>query len=236
MPRSKSTYTSLEVNLEPGWLEVNPNPPPQSVSSPDPQHEKIQDHQDAGKIHYPKDNLPIRDPGEEKIAKYPLFEVVDLNRELPPLPVEASTVCGLRSWVFWTVVGAATIVLIAVVVGGSMGGVLYGRHDKSSHNTTAPIRVKSSPVLESSKMASLQYLDKTNVTHYRVYFQNQAGILRESTWDSNVKTWTVSDISDSSVDVQLGTPLACACGYPHAMKNHTFVCKFTPASVQFLTL
>jgi hypothetical protein len=66
-------------------------------------------------------------------------------------------------------------------------------------------------------------MDKHNITHYRVYFQNRTGILKESAWDSNNSQWMVTDISDPSVDVQLGTPLACACGYPHAMKNYTFV-------------
>ena len=225
MPRSKSTTTSLEVNLEPGWLEVDPNPPPQWIGSPNSQLEKIQDLQDVGKIHYPKDNLPIRDFGEEKIPKQAVVTVIDLDRELPPLPKEARLLCRLRPWLIRTIVSFATVTVIAAIIGGSVGGVLSRRHDSqaSVSNTTHLKHKKTSPVLQNSKMASLQYMDKRNITHYRVYFQDKTGILQESAWDSDSKIWTVADISDPSVDVQMGTPLACACGYPHAMKNYTFV-------------
>lgn len=214
----RSNTTSLEVNLEPGWLEVDPSSAPQFLPSPDPRLEKICDLQDVGKIHYPKGDLPIREFGEEKIAACTVRGIVDLDRELPPLPEKARKLCGLRPWVFWILV-ATTAAAVLAIIGGAVGGALLRRRA----NAADGVAIKTSPVLHNSKLAALQYVDKQNVTHERVYFQDKAGTLRESAWNSNTTGWTVTDISDPSVDVQLGTPLACACGYPHAMKNYTFV-------------
>lgn len=227
MPNVRSATSSLEVHLEAGWLETDPYSAPQLISSPDPRREKIHDLQDAGKIHYPRELDKIWDPsGAEKI---PLSKIqaIDLNRELPPLPKKGNLLGGLRQRTRWSIIGAAAVALAVAVVVGSVSGTLVHRDRRagisSASNITNTTRWKSSPILENSKMGSLSYRDEMNVTHYRVYFQDRQGILQESAWDSNSTGWTVTDISDPSVDVQLGTPLACACGYPHAMKNYTFV-------------
>ena len=227
MSKSRSKRSSLEAGLEPGWLEADLNPLPEFISSPDPQREKIQDLQDHGKIHYYPDNGKIRDyADEEKIPTYDVNEVAD--RELLPLPSGAITICGLRRWLFWTACGIAVFLILAAAAGGSAGGVLSHQHKSAPpmlvSNVTNTTHEKTSPILQNSKLTSLYYMDESNITHYRVYFQNRTGILQESAWDSNSTTWTVTDISDQLDDVQLGTPLACACGYPHAMKNYTFVC------------
>ncbi|KAK3723043.1 hypothetical protein LTR37_002189 [Vermiconidia calcicola] len=227
MTKSNSNHNSIEVNLEPGWLEADPNTAPQVVYRCNSQLEKIRELQDDGKIHYPKDNFPIRRSDEEKIPQDATVEVVDLDRDLPPLPDESTRICGLRPSIFRFAVGLAVSVVIAALVGGTVGGMLSRQHQNNTgtsvSTSTNVTHIKSSPILQDSKMTSLYYVDKHNITHYRVYFQNKTGILQESAWNSSTTGWTVTDISDSSVDVQMGTPLACADGYPHAMKNYTMV-------------
>ena len=72
---------------------------------------------------YPKANLPIRNFGEDKIARNNAHTKVDLDRELPPLHTEAGFICGLRRKIFWDLTAIISIGIMAVV-GANSGATL----------------------------------------------------------------------------------------------------------------
>ncbi|TLS21589.1 uncharacterized protein PpBr36_10132, partial [Pyricularia pennisetigena] len=140
----------------------------------------------------------------------------------PPTPKQ-NTICGLRKQTFYVLVGVLGFVVIAAAVGGGVGGSIAARNASQSQEqqqpsapTPAPTnRPKTSPVLQESALAGLNWRDASNETHYRVYFQSRDGAVMESARNSAGNQWTVSRITDPGADIKSGTPLAASAGFPH---------------------
>ncbi|KAL8399745.1 hypothetical protein RB594_000232 [Gaeumannomyces avenae] len=128
-----------------------------------------------------------------------------------------STICGLRKRTFYLVVGILGFVTIAAAVGGGVGGSIAARNaSQPSQQSPAPTsRPKTSPVLQESALAALNWRGSSNDMHYQVYFQSKDGSIMESAWDPEGKRWTVSRITDPGADVKPGTPLGASASFPH---------------------
>ncbi|KAI6357976.1 hypothetical protein MCOR25_007490 [Pyricularia grisea] len=139
-------------------------------------------------------------------------------------PMRQDIICGLRKRAFYIVVVVIGLIVIAAAVGGGVGGSIAARNASQSQEqqqqpstpTPAPTnRPKTSPVLQESALAALNWQDASNDTHYQVYFQSRDGAIMESAWNSTSNRWTVSRITDPGADIKSGTPLTASAGFPH---------------------
>ncbi|EJT74823.1 hypothetical protein GGTG_08661 [Gaeumannomyces tritici R3-111a-1] len=98
----------------------------------------------------------------------------------PTMP--PSTIRGLRKRTFYLVVGILGFVTIAAAVGGGVGGSIAARNaSQSSQQSPAPTsRPKTSPVLQESALAALNWRDPSNDMLHQVYFQSKDGSIMES--------------------------------------------------------
>ncbi|KAL5878155.1 hypothetical protein ACKVWC_007305 [Pyricularia oryzae] len=137
----------------------------------------------------------------------------------PPKP--QNTICGLRKRTFYIGIGILGLIVIAAAVGGGVGGSIAARNASQPQEQQTPPapsptnRPKTSPVLQESALAGLNWKDASNDTHYQVYFQSRDGAIMESAWNPTGNRWTVSRITDPGADIKPGTPLAASAGFPH---------------------
>ncbi|KAL8992555.1 MAG: hypothetical protein Q9169_007010 [Polycauliona sp. 2 TL-2023] len=104
----------------------------------------------------------------------------------------------------------AAVLLLAALIGGLVGG-LTNRHDtsdKSAATTSdAPASVASPDTLNSS-LASVAWTDQENVAYRRLYYQDSAGTVKESAWNSSGNAWYSSN--EAVGTARRGSPLAAA--------------------------
>lgn len=154
-----------------------------------------------------------KEDGEEQEAKEKLqSEAVTSRRQV---------VCGLPVRRFYAIFGILTfLVLIVVTVTTSVSVRKHNsRKDatRSSLNAVSPLRNPS--------MAALSWKDQVGVYHHKVYYQDETNSILESAWNSSqdMSIWKQAVVADTTMNVQSGTPLAAAAGWPHANYTYTLV-------------
>lgn len=195
------TFSNLEVNRHgrTSWAEAMPNCPPHATY---PEREKYEGKSSSWGTDSEHDGQMLGSHGRQQAER---------------------RICGLSHRTALIITAVALVIVIGAV-GGGVGVMMATRRGRTAQGqTSAPSptpspKIKSSPVLQNSSLAALQWTDSvgsTVVDHYHVYYQLTDGTIAESAWDSDTATWTVSRITDPSTDVALGTPLSAAAGYPH---------------------
>ena len=128
------------------------------------------------------------------------------------------TICGWDSKPCWflTALAALTIiVVVGLVVGTTVG--LQNAHRKHESVSNASSTQASNPatgvnngssigVSNSSSLAAIAFNDTLGVLHYRVYYQDDAGKIKESSWNTSSNLWQVSNSAIGQA--KMNTPLA----------------------------
>ena len=107
-------------------------------------------------------------------------------------------ICGLRARNFWFIL-VLILLTIATVVGLSVGltvGCDQSHHKKgkdgnSGNSALAPPAAKG--VSNNSSLASVAFNDTSGLLRYRIYFQDDTDMIKESSWNASTKLWQVSN-------------------------------------------
>lgn len=147
-------------------------------------------------------------------------------------PSDRKTVCGLR-W-RWAILVSG--VFLFVLVGGVVGGVVGSKRRHSSSDsannahvpqstpsgnasTSNPIAAERLKGLRgNSSIAATTFDDNTQTRHYRVYYQDENDIVKESAWNMSGNLWYVSN--ENIGKAKSGSPIAVASsgsGYPNGI-------------------
>lgn len=130
------------------------------------------------------------------------------------------TICGLTLRKFYALVGIAFVILIAVIVAVSIS--VTKRHSSTQAGRASQNGI---PTLRSPSMAALSWKDQRGVDHYKVYYQDESNSILESAWNSTqtFPSWKHAIVADPTMNVQPGSPLGAAAGWPHANYSYTLV-------------
>lgn len=135
------------------------------------------------------------------------------------LPRAGRRVCGMRAMVFCLLLTLATvIVLVAVAV---PMGLIVGRQRSSSSQSKNPnsfSALSHTGVSDDSSLASIAFNDTQGLVHYRIYYQDNNGTIKESSWNSSGNSWYVSNAAIGSAKPK--SPLAAVVTGP---VHHPFV-------------
>jgi hypothetical protein len=145
----------------------------------------------------------------------------------PETQKERRTRFGLAPKTFWIIVAAVSLGIVAAVVGGAVGGTLSNRKssEPAAQPTASAVPGGDAPppdpvtngtvrLLDSSKVAAVNWTDGNSFSHYAVYSQDSTNSLMVSLWDSQNQTWTAVNISNAfllagtPIEAKAGTPLA----------------------------
>lgn len=210
-------YSTLEVDQD-RLLENDGKAAP--IVGRDPKDEKIINYSDVGK------QAVIGDVGKQAI-------VVDVYNSPSgsSLSTEERKIFGLRRKTFFILFTVIFVLIVAGAVGGGVGGTIATRNrgQTAAAATEVPSRIPpQAPTTtqvryENTGLAAMQFTDLNGTLHKRLYYQDNASKLRESSWDNSTAfdtAWQVNVLSDA---VKPGTPIAAAAGYPHASYNYSMV-------------
>ena len=128
------------------------------------------------------------------------------------------TIGGLASRTFWCSLVLAALT-IAVVVGLAVGLTVglrnaHRKHENASSSSsshasstaTGIINGSSFGVSNSSSLAAIAFNDTLGVLHQRVYYQDDTGNIKESSWNASTNLWQVSNPAIGLA--KMNTPLA----------------------------
>ena len=128
------------------------------------------------------------------------------------------TICGCASKTFRYCVVLAALT-IAVVIGLAVGLTVglqnaHRKHEKASNSSSSAISStatglnngSSLGVSNSSSLAAIAFNDTLGILHHRVYYQDDAGKIKESSWNTSTKLWQVSNAAIGQA--KMNTPLA----------------------------
>ena len=112
-----------------------------------------------------------------------------------------------RRW-FFVVLAALTIaVVIGLAVGLTVGLRNAHRKDESASNaSSSQVSSTNSGITNGSSLAAIAFNDTLGVVHHRVYYQDDAGKIKESSWNASSNLWQVSNSAIGQA--KLNTPLA----------------------------
>ena len=225
IPQDFSTLEVTPQNLrhDQSFTEL-PAPPGLEVSNPDAVHlskDARHSHLDALEVAYSPESSP---------------EPKSLSSALPASSFDGSSGglmnekefneknnvwFGFKTFWFSVVLAALTIaVVVGLAVGLTVG--LHHKHEKASNpsssqasSTATGINNGSSlGVSNSSSLAAIAFNDTLGVLYHRVYYQDDAGIIKESSWNSSTNLWQVSNPAIGQA--KMNTPLAAiVTGPPH---------------------
>ena len=127
------------------------------------------------------------------------------------------TFSSSRKHLLWVL---AITIAVLLIVGAAVGGVLGSRHH---HNNTSPGGNGSTPltgpaykaIRQDSQLAAVAFNDTSGSTQYRVYFQDSADLIKESSWNSTSQRWFVSN--SNITKAKPSTPIAAAAVGPGNM-------------------
>ncbi|KAL9605156.1 MAG: hypothetical protein Q9219_000090 [cf. Caloplaca sp. 3 TL-2023] len=131
---------------------------------------------------------------------------------------------------------AGCLLLVAAIVGGTLGGLrahnsppretastASSTYVPTSTSGTAAASSTSVPVsawnASNSSLASVAWTGEDGLGYRRLYHQDSAGVIRESAWNSSGQEWRLSDVALAKA--KPSSPLAAAVV---GTKNFTFVC------------
>lgn len=92
------------------------------------------------------------------------------------------------------------VIVVGVVVGVVVEVTRHHRHGSTS--------VSSTPIMNDSSLATVAFEDEDNITQYRLYYQDNNSIIKESAWNATAGVWYTSN---SNITIgKAGTPIAAA--------------------------
>ena len=128
------------------------------------------------------------------------------------------TICGLASKISWFSVVLAALT-IAVVVGLAVGLTVglqnaHRKHENASGSSSSQASSTATGIINSSilgvsnssSLAAIAFNDTLGVLHQRVYYQDDAGKIKESSWNASTNLWQVSNPAIGLA--KMNTPLA----------------------------
>lgn len=130
------------------------------------------------------------------------------------------TIYGLPLRKFYALLGTAFVLLIAIIL-----AVAVSVTEHRSRKQAARTRLNAVPLLKNPSMAASWWEDPPGVDHYKVYYQDESNSIWESAWNSTQKVpqWKHALVADPAMNVQPGSPLGAAAGWPHANYSYTLV-------------
>lgn len=208
-----TTYSTLEVHHG-KFVESDPNSAP--IVRPDPDFLKI--------ATYDPDNHK-----EIVVTETALLE----GSEVSTSNTEQK-ILGLKRKTFFITLAVLIIVVLAAAIGGGIGGAAANRGKNEPAKASSPVNSTSSTSVTASAtttaetyantgLAVMQWTDQSGILYKKLYYQDNANKIKESSWDNSTDfntTWSINTISDS---VMPETPIAAVAGYPHASYNYTLV-------------
>lgn len=203
-----TTYSTLEVHKG-RFLEADPGSAP--IVRPDPDYLKIATY----------------DQNDHKEIIVTETALAD-DDEIPTRNPEQTILGFKRRNFFVSLLILMVVVVVAAAVGGGVGGAAIKRNKHEAVSISSPSNSTTSPTITAESYANtglavMQWTNQSGTLHKRIYYQDNANKIRESTWDNNTDfntAWNINTISDS---VKPGTPIAAVAGYPHASYNYTLV-------------
>lgn len=129
-------------------------------------------------------------------------------------------ICGLPLRRFYTLVATAFAILVVIVV-----AISVSVSKRNSRKQAARARLDTVPPLKNPSMAALSWKDQRGIDHYKVYYQDESNAILESAWNSTQTqaNWKHAVVADTTMNVQPGSPLGAAAGWPHANYSYTLV-------------
>ena len=120
------------------------------------------------------------------------------------------TICGWASQPRWFSIVLAALT-IAVVVGLAVGITVglqnaHRKHDSASNASPSQASTSAIGINNGSSLAAIAFNDTLGFLHYRVYYQDDAGKIKESSWNNSSNLWQVSN--SALGQAKMNTPLA----------------------------
>jgi hypothetical protein len=216
---SDRNLASSSDGAELAWLELQPNSSPQVV-------------------HTPSEKITV---GSECDAKYlvsgPQIGIVDpagleVRNSYGIANGDAKRTCGMRRRQAWILAAGAMIVAIVVAIGAGVGVAVSSKHqasssqNASSNSTASP--ASSSPAVPPSQsgtpfqsdisnistLAAVNWTEPSGAAQYRIYYQNRNNYITELSWTTGQPFWTPRLVTNDTIDVRNGSPLAAIVGWP----------------------
>lgn len=122
------------------------------------------------------------------------------------------TICGIPRKTFWILLGVKLLMMVLVIAVPVGLFVRRGKHT-SAHANASNVP-PSSPIMISntSSLASIAWNDTNGIMQYRVYWQGEDNIIRESAWNATANLW---QLSNSAIGIaKANSPLAAVVSGP----------------------
>lgn len=140
---------------------------------------------------------------------------------------QGKRICGITAMFFGLLLVLA-FVIVAVAIAVPVGLILGRKHMLSSQPISSNASALSTTgVSNNSSLASVAFNDTQGLMHHRVYYQDNTGTIKESSWNSSGKTWYVSNIAIGFAKPK--TPLAAIVTGPQDYKFVSIIVVRTPS-------
>ncbi|KAF1990139.1 hypothetical protein K402DRAFT_418214 [Aulographum hederae CBS 113979] len=196
--KPEQAYSSLEVDQN-QWLEHQNDSAPEATHSRDTTEEK--------------QAIYFHSPHGAAGSQYPWPGTQDAPSK--------RTICGLRRSLFYIILSIILLLIIGGAIGGAVGAT---RSNKSSETTSGsattpgdepPTPTVVGDVSRNTGLAALQWINPTDAakSEVRVYYQDAANDIRESTKVGSSGSWTAAKVMNLATNARGGTSIAVSAGY-----------------------
>ena len=126
-------------------------------------------------------------------------------------------ICGIRAMFFWLLLTLAIVTVaaaIALPLALTVGRKNPSAPQSSNPGASAPAS-SATAVSYNSGLAAIAFNDTGGLMHYRTYYQDNNGTVKESSWNSSGKTWYISNAAIGTA--KLNSPLAAIVTGPQGL-------------------
>lgn len=102
------------------------------------------------------------------------------------------TICGIPRKTFW-LLSVVKIFMIAVVIAVPVSLVVRGKTSSARTHASNVSPINPASISNTSSLASIAWNDTNGIMQYRVYWQGEDNIIRESGWNGTATMWRVSN-------------------------------------------
>jgi hypothetical protein len=219
------TYHAMNSPSKVNHVDLDsPNSPPPNQSHPkafDPQEPHVFPSESPRNLLYiasiPHSEDPIVVPQAEPpivVEKFQAPEVVEPREG--HIEREVKRTEAKPFWRRWIIPLVLLSLLIVAILSGFIGGVLGSRRSKiqavSDRKSVDESALWPAEIYRNSSLASSYWVDTSNRTYYRLYFQDSNGSLKQIAWGGGITfdNATVSTLKLPNLTGRFGTPLATA--------------------------
>ena len=112
-----------------------------------------------------------------------------------------------RCWICVILAALTITIVVGLAIGITFGLRNAHRKDESASNgSSSQVPSTDNGITNGSSLAAIAFNDTLGVVHHRVYYQDHAGKIKESSWNASSKLWQVSNSAIGQA--KLNTPLA----------------------------